>query len=294
MKNDWIMHLDAASVLLHSVARPSSQSPGSQRTASNIEDHFPVGDLSGAELAAFHYFYTQYTYFLTIMAASFGLTSRSRLSLNRTQAVFHRKQGKIKGMIGCEDWVLVTIMDIVVLKEWKSEMQNAGMLSLRELVKRADEIELRLTEGLAALSSRTTLRSFHEQQGDMVTSTFLNGALVFLHAVTSGFKSILSEIRHGVLRTLEALEYMRHNSTINIPSWPYCVAGCLSVESLHPRFRALYPKPVEGTHPLVNTKWSIDILEESWRLRRAQGDTAESYDLGTIMINFGTRILLIG
>lgn len=175
-----------------------------------------------------------------------------------------------------------------------AECRDAGMLSLRELVRRAEEIELRLAEGLAALSSRTIPGSLHEQQQDMLTSTFANGALVFLHAVTSGFKPNLLEIRHGVLHTLEALEYMRHNSTINIPSWPYCVAGCLPIESLHPRFRALYPNPVEGTHPLVNTKWSVDIMEESWRLRKGQGDAVESCDMGTIMTNFGTRILLIG
>ncbi|KAL4875896.1 fungal-specific transcription factor domain-containing protein [Aspergillus karnatakaensis] len=293
MENDWVLHLNAASTLLNSVARKLDYDRPSN-VNNRIEDHFPTESLTGSELATFNYYYSHYTYFLTSMAASIGLTPQSSLSLDRTHAIFHRQQSKLRDTMGCEDWVMTTVLEIASLREWKAHMKENGSLSLRELTQRAGHFETRLTAGLADLLARRRSpgKDSREQQQDMVTDIFINGALVFLHGVTSGLYPNLQEIQDSVLQTLIALEYMRQHSKINVPSWPYCIAGCLALEGLHDRFRALYPLPQDGSHPLVNTKWSLDIMEESWRLRCSQPPDSEIYDCGTMMAKLGTRILL--
>ncbi len=302
--NDWVMHLDAASALLSSFdsaapVQPAEPSPMSMTSAAlaaedSVARNFPIEMLSEGEKLAFQFFLTQYTYCFINAAASLGLTSHSAESIRRTRAIFHSGQSKLKDMLGCEDWVLITMLDIAALKDWKQQMQNRGTLSLRELTRRADVIESRLTDGLAALVlRRCAARSRDEEQQDMITTTFATGSLVFIHVVVSGFYPNLPEIRQAVLQALEALEYMRQHSVINIPSWPYCVSGCLALESQYSRFRALSPSPKAGAHPLVLTKWTLEILEQCWKVRTCTPDGEPRCGWVTAMNHLGTRLLLL-
>ncbi|ERS96053.1 uncharacterized protein SPSK_00709 [Sporothrix schenckii 1099-18] len=351
--NDWVMHLDAAAALLSSVdltmvngssiasdspmsmsmtmSTPSDNSGGGGISSSSaahnngdsIESFFPVEFLSDGELSAFKFFLTQYTYGFVASAVGHELTPRSVESIQRTHAIFHSNQSKIRDMFGLEDWVLTTMLDVAVLKAWKQRERSAGTLSLRELTRRADVLEARISQGLAhmaasgtaaailALSAeaassplasssptsdgaRRPTRLTRDERSYMVTSAFLHATLLFLHIVVSGFYPNLPEIRRAVLQTIEALEFMRANCDNNIPSWPYCVAGCLALESEYPRIRALYPVPKKGHHPLVLTQWTLAIIERCWQLRAAQANqTEETVDWVTAMNDLGTRLLLV-
>jgi len=308
LKNDWVMHLDAASALLSSVdlsissASSSNPVPYSPYTdpgkPSEIASIFPIELLSDGEKSAFEFFFTLYTHCLVNSAASLGLTPQSAASVQRTRTLFHNDQGRLKNMLGCEDWAMNTILDIAVLREWKTRMHKSGTLSLRELTRRADILEERLNEGLATLASRQSMsRSAKERQQDIITTIYVNGSLVFLHVVVSGFYPNLSEIRKSVLQTLDALEAMRNRSATNlktnIPSWPFCVAGCLALETEYSRFRALLPPHRKGTHPLVMTKWTLEIIEQCWKIRSTQSEGEESCDWVTAMNQLGTRLLLV-
>jgi hypothetical protein len=258
-----------------------------------IARNFPVALLSEGEKAAFEFWLTQYTYFFINTAANLGLTTLSAQSVQRTRDIFHSNQSRLLKMIGCEDWVLITLLDIAELKEWKRHMRDTGALSLRELVQRASLIEERLHKGLATLASRKSLsRSTKDEEQDMITTIYVHGSLVFLHAVTSGFRPRLPETRESVSKTLEALEYMRDHCSINFPTWPYCVAGCLALEADYPRFRALSPPRKKGAIPLVTAKWTLETLEECWKFRASQDEGAETCDGATAMARLGIRLLL--
>jgi hypothetical protein len=169
-----------------------------------------------------------------------------------------------------------------------------GTLSIKELARRADFIELRLNKGFEMLeTSNPHCKSYKERQQDIMTKVFIGGSLIFLHTVTSGLLPNLPEIRQGVMKTLDALENMRKHSEINIPSWPYCMAGCLALESEHERVRALYPPPKKDTHPLVTTRWTLDIIEECWKARKTQKEGTETCHWITAMSHLGTRLLLL-
>jgi hypothetical protein len=301
--NDWVMHLDAASVLLSSVDVPSivfGSSPISNSSEASCQlEHgaacdIPIGLLSDGEKSAFEFFLTLYTYVFITSAATLGLTPQSAQSIPRTRALYHKDQSKLKDMLGCEDWVMLTILDIAVLKDWKQKMKNSGTLSLRELTRQADLIEDRLNDWLAtSASTKSSIKSFREEQQRMVTDMYVSGALVFLHVVVSGFYPDIPEIQQSVLQTLRALEYIREHSAINFPSWPFCVAGCLALESEYPRFRALLPPPKIGEHPLVMSKWTLEILEECWSIRKSQPEGEEICSWVTAMNYLGTRLLLL-
>ncbi|EPE08910.1 regulatory protein [Ophiostoma piceae UAMH 11346] len=340
-ETDWVAHMDAAAALLSSldttmsketpsvdspvssVQSTSSSTPCSNAIQTTIEDFFSVQFLSDSEKSAFDFFLAQYTGFFVISAISLDLTPQSTESVERTRAIFHRHQTKLKDIFGIEDWVMVTMLDIAVLKAWKQRERAKGTLSLKELARRADAIEDRIVQGLADLARRKPVSlppgpfsasgpsepnawvprrqtppnlplPTREEKIYMVTSTHLNAALLLLHIVVSGFYPNLQEIRRGVIETLEALEYMREHCDININSWPMCVAGCLALESEYPRFRALLPPPRTGQHPLVLTEWTLNIIERCWESRAAQpSQTDEAVSWVAAMNDLGTRLLLI-
>ncbi|CAK7227532.1 hypothetical protein SEUCBS140593_006610 [Sporothrix eucalyptigena] len=343
--NDWVVHLDAAAALLSSVdstmtnnnggaAAMSLDSPMSMSmttpsdntspSVSSYQEHtipefFPVEFLTDCEASAFDFFLTQYTYCFVNSAVGHELTPQSVESIHRTHAIFHRHQSKIRDMFGLEDWVMTTMLDVAVLKAWKQRERSAGTLSLRELTRRADVLEARISEGLARMATTATAdalselaqspavlsdgplrggprpaRPSREEKTHMITSTYLNATLLLLHIVVSGFYPNLPEIRRAVMQTLEALEYMRKNCDTNIPSWPFCVAGCLALESEYPRFRALSPPWEKNHHPLVLTKWTLGIIERCWQMRAAQPNKGEeTVDWVTAMNDLGTRLLLL-
>jgi len=316
------MHLDAASALLSTLdmaAVPSATEnahdcpPNGHATGVNI----PVHLLSDGERSAFEFFLGFYAYTLVNATATFGLTPQTASMIHRIPFMFSPHRNKFKLLRGCEDWIMLTILDIVTLRDWKEKALQAGRLSIRELNSRAAVIEEKLQEGAARSSlpeaspmaedgnnrRRSTTPStpptpslpseIFEEEVRMMTSTFIHGALVFLNVVVSGFYPNILEIRTSVLKTLTALEYMRAHSVVNIPSWPYLVAGCLAQETEYPRFRALVTPFVPGKVPLVMTMWSLEVLEECWKVRASQPEEQETCSWVTAMRNGGTRYLLL-
>lgn len=297
------MHADAAFALLSSVAVPvldqEQQSSPTSMSSSIVEDNgiasnFPVELLSEGERSSFQYWLTIYAHLLVTAASTFGLTQQSTRLIPRFQAIFNRNQSKIRDLFGCADWVAVVRLDIAMLRDWKKHMQTAGTLSLKDLTCRAEAIEAQLREGLAIVEAgQSDPKTSSEEQKRVVTTTFIHGSILLLHIVTSGFYPNLPEIRQSVHKTLEALEYMRQTSTINIQSWPFCIAGCLALPSEYARFKALLPQHKKGNHPLVLTIWTLDIIEECWRVRESQEEGEEACDWVTAMNNLGTRLLLV-
>ncbi|KIW37698.1 uncharacterized protein PV06_10331 [Exophiala oligosperma] len=335
--SDWTMHLDAASALLSTLdVASNSIIPGKGNTTpipaspsegfdDSIRTDIPVHLLSDSEQSAFTFFLDWYTYVFVCATATFGMTPQSAQAIGRIRAIYQPEKDKLRDLRGCEDWVLLTILEIAVLKDWKQKASQAGTLSLRELNRRAALIERKLQDGAARCarplrrsSSMPSSTSFsipnggtlgtnststpsssasaglsRDEEFRMITSTFIHAALVFLHVVVSGYFPNIPEIRNSVLQTLAALEYMRTYSAHNIPSWPYCVAGCLALESEYSRFRALFPPFEEGTHPLVMTMWTLEILEECWKTRASQPGGREICSWVAAMNQLGTRLLLL-
>lgn len=60
----------------------------------------------------------------------------------------------MEDLIGCRNWVMLSIGDLAMLDEWKQSKEKEGALSVRELAMKSLEIETRLEHGLADLDLR--------------------------------------------------------------------------------------------------------------------------------------------
>lgn len=62
-------------------------------------------------------------------------------------------------LMGCQNWVMVTIGDIANFSIWKEAQQKDGILSIRELANRGQDIETRLENGIQSLDLARSVRS---------------------------------------------------------------------------------------------------------------------------------------
>lgn len=56
-------------------------------------------------------------------------------------------------LMGCYNWVMISIGDLAHLQAWKSKMKEQGTLSIPDLVTRSREIERRVEDGVEKLES---------------------------------------------------------------------------------------------------------------------------------------------
>lgn len=63
-------------------------------------------------------------------------------------------------VMGCSNWVLLSIGNLAELNYWKKDKMQRGILSVRELVDRGREIEDCLQTGLQSLGATTEVRLF--------------------------------------------------------------------------------------------------------------------------------------
>ena len=297
MDGDWVMHLEAAGALLSTLDAVSGlkgSSPPWWELHNDVADRPELKSLSSGEKEAYRIFLTTYTWYFIISSATIGLTLHSAQSIPRTQALFHGQQTKLGDIMGCEDRVMTTILDIAILDDWKKNMKKTGTLSLKELTRQADIIETRLNEDLISLlASKSPFDPRTDRVKCMVTEIFIYAAVTFLHVVVSGFYPELPEIQTSVIRTLEAMETMQDQSHIRYVTWPFGMAGSMAMENEQQRFRSLVPVYKGGEHPLVVCAWTLEIVETCWSMRRNQPKGEEVCDLVSAMNHMGTRLLLL-
>lgn len=63
-------------------------------------------------------------------------------------------------VMGCSNWVLLSIGNLAELNYWKKDKLQRGILNVRELVDRGREIEDCLQTGLQSLGATTEVRHF--------------------------------------------------------------------------------------------------------------------------------------
>ena len=202
-------------------------------------------------------------------------------------------------IIGCESWVMLSIVDIIVLEQWKNEMKAAGQLSIRELASRGNEIEAGLMGGFATIQESkpksngqgSFLQTDDSSVNSSVTRTYYFAALVYLQVVISGAFPNLPEIRHAVAQSMEAFKALPDPELVNNLIRPFCITGCMALESDHDFFRefSLFGNPNDGKFGASKARV---IMEECWRLRKLDSDSGKA-DWRAAMDHVGFRILLV-
>lgn len=182
----------------------------------------------------------------------------------------------LRDTIGCESWILVSILDATSLEIWKEHQETQGNLSVRELVSRAEKIESVLEQGIEKLSvilqgltPVADTDSCQNSHGDRIhhvqTYIFAHSVLAHLHTIVSGPWPGVPEIQQSVNRAVSAWELYPSFINLKALAWPYCVSASLAVGSQRDMFRRL----ISDASPREPTLGSIvglkSIVEECWR-----------------------------
>ena len=161
----------------------------------------------------------------------------------------------VQSATGCQAWILLRIMDATSLEKWKAEQERQGNLSVRELVKRAAELEAAVEDGIKTLSGllqhsthdTTTSSNSADGWSDAAqTNIFAHALLTHIHTIVSGALSGVPEIRQSIDRTIRVWEspspspsWTRPRPMLRSLAWPYCVSASLASGAQRDVFREL-------------------------------------------------------
>jgi len=199
------------------------------------------------------------------------------------------------------------VREIAVLTDWKRQMIEKELFSVKELVVRGDRIEQTLHARLQRLATEEfdpiNAQSWHtskETSSDLrndyvvkkVTQAFAQAAKVYLNVLISGPNPEIPEVAQSVERTLAALRELPEPRLLRHVVWPFCIAGCMATIGKRQSFIDL--ASVTGIHrDIFGTSWkALEVMETCWKMRD-EGASRNGCDWLDAMTNMGQRILLI-
>ncbi len=211
---------------------------------------------------------------------------------------------KLEKLMGCENWVMVCVMEIARLRHWKQEMQMSDQLSLRELASRAEIIEKKLEDGVKRIyesldemrmkgkdltnKGRSVLGS--KYLAHVVTRMFALTALVYLHVTVSGPYPEIAEIQNCVSRTITAFRALPQSDLVRNLSWPMYIVGCMATGEHQNAFRDIAASIGLEKHSFGTSSQVLEVMEECWRLR---ADGIVGADWTTAMKSLNLNVLLV-
>jgi C6 transcription factor Pro1 len=307
------MNLLVASTVVETL--PPLLSAGSQQSsrgtvsASSPESTFGIRDQGNvarmidsstytADLSAVNLNVGAFIWFDTMSCASLRTTPTKRN--HRHLIEDHNIQ--LDQIMGCENWVMMLIMEISTMDEWKRNLEKVGRLSTMDLVKRATQIEELVRKGMEESARAEEAVKIHTGYSDrrgsestlkrsgIVTNIFANCAITYLHVVVSGALPELPEIKESVMNTIRALKLMPDPSEIESLVWPFCITSCLALEGQRNFFEDLISASKINESSCGNLWKAFMVVRECWKMRdRHPGN----FDWTAAMDSLGYRILLV-
>lgn len=209
--------------------------------------------------------------------------------------------------MGCEDWAILKIRDITMLRQWKESMQANKTLSLRDLATRATKIETSLEHDIKSTSlsidmiksaddflTNFDLSDYGSKYVSLiVTQIFANAALTYLFVTVSGANPELSEIQSSVARTISSFRALPHSKFFRSLSWPLCVSGCMATEKHQNTFREFGLTRNQNKYVFGSSKHVLKIMEKCWEMRKGGDHEMDEVDWSVAMRSLGLDILLV-
>ena len=189
-------------------------------------------------------------------------------------------------LTGCDAMVMICILDITSLDNWKQEMSKANELSLVELANRGRCIEKRLRGRLANIEAELS-RGYTELTG--ITRIYALAAIIYLHVVISGAHPKIPEIAESVSKTIDALQGLSDAKLLRSVVWPFCVSGCLATSNQEHHYRNFVSPSYMKDPQFATCLESFEIMKECWQSRKT---ASGSYDWAFIMQKRQKFILL--
>lgn len=251
--------------------------------------------LSPDENSALEFFATALVWFDILSSATTGVKPEYS---NVYSSLLDIESGRIQlcKLMGCQNWVMVIIMDIALLAEWKSAGESCSNLSHSELAKRAAAIVERLENGILKnrnrqIGDKSDPCGVRALESKYVTHIFACAAKVYVYVIQSGAHPRIAEIKDSVSEALKAFRNVPDVRWVRHLVWPFCVVGCMAEEEHEDDFRQIASLASMDGERFCNFQNALSIMEECWRGRKSQASVPWSW--ATAMSSLGITTLLI-
>ncbi|KAF5876912.1 putative regulatory protein [Botrytis fragariae] len=295
--DDWQTHLQAARTIFMGL-KDNFLLPLTISNAARVIEGSPNPDsdaLSLDEELALEFFSTALIWFDGISSVTTGANSEYS---NIYPSILRMDNGRIQlcKLMGSQNWVMIAIMDIALLAEWKITREGLGDLSQSQLARRAACIEDRLENGIQENRVRQTGDNYDQcgiraQESQHVTHIFACAAKVYLYVTQSGAYPRIPEIRDSVSAALKAFRDLPDGRWICHLVWPFCIVSCMADEEHQNKFREIAALVNKERDIFCNFQNAFSIMEECWRLRESQPCSPWSWV--TAMSSLGVKTLLV-
>lgn len=196
---------------------------------------------------------------------------------------------------GCPDDVMIAIGEVSALAEWKASEIRNGCLSVRELIRRGDDIEQQLRQhhpdsgtsgevdqvplhpNLPQLANAGHTTQFPNDDIRRLTSNIFREAVtLYLHTVLSGANPAVPEISASVGTTMQLLNQLPSSEVDRSLVFPICIAGCMTDDPVN---RNLLSGRLQGQDQNIgNLLQTRAVMEAVWRKRDSHGTTVDWRD----------------
>jgi hypothetical protein len=238
LDGNWELHLNGERSLLGMLQTRQFHNLLSER--SHGESVTPIErallDTSSADSQALQFYLTCFVWGDILAAATHGPQRHLPNNFNYSPLLRSGKMGP-QGIMGCQSWVFIEIMEITALEVWKKDQVQRKSLSVLELAAKAGLINSRLKAGIESLMIRQKggIPQINADSNS-VTLCFAYAALVYLFVTVSDAYPDVQDISINVTTSLSALEALPSRLLFRV-CWPYTIVGCLAQESEYEQFR---------------------------------------------------------
>ncbi|KAI8712733.1 Zn(2)-C6 fungal-type domain-containing protein [Fusarium sp. LHS14.1] len=208
----------------------------------------------------------------------------------------------LEGYVGCQNWVLVSIAESSALGSWKKASDEAGTLSIVDLVRRAEPIFQQLDDGLARLSQapstpsrpRPFLSEVYYNQEDLnsalATRIWALAAKIYLTGIVSGWQPRSLPIRDSVSLALSSLQEISSPSMLRALGWPLFVVSCMASREQQEAFRVIFRR-LDDLRAFASVGGMLDSVEAIWEQSCIQDN--EGWSISKCFSINGEALLLI-
>ncbi|KAG8355658.1 hypothetical protein FVEN_g6521 [Fusarium venenatum] len=275
---DWLPHLDAVMTVLGMISPKALRKSSSSNNPLTSPASINSGEDSHPD---FSFLVTQALWFDILACVSTGRVPRIAY-----QQWLEESDLDMADLMGCYNWVMISIGDLAHLQAWKKDMQNKRTLSVPELVIKCRNIETRLHNGIVELevAKKTDTETL---QATWVSHIFALAALVLSSTIVSGPWASIPEIKETVAKAVDLLRDWPRAIPLQGLVWPLYIIGCMAGVEQQGFFELLLTNLIRECGGIGNSGTVLKIMKNCWALQHRDRDGAE------LSFQMGSRVLLI-